>query len=102
VPSAGANLALVEAARAGLRLTLASGETAACIMARSPATSSTRRAVVIGRAGVTAAVAGVVTGCSIARRWCGDSGTRPRARCKKRSASSAVGGHRSPTPPGSR
>ena len=65
VPSGGANLALIEAARAGgLPLTLASGETAACIMAAVTGDLvDAPGAVVIGPGpGVAAAVAGVVHG----------------------------------------
>src|SRR5439155_1111823 len=65
VPSGGANLALVEAARAaGLPTTLASGETAACIMAAVTGDLvDAAGAVVIGPGpGVAAAIAGVVHG----------------------------------------
>src|SRR5438309_8849200 len=65
VPSGGANLALIEAARAaGLPTTLASGETAACIMAAVTGDLvDAPGAVVIGPGpGVAAAVAGVVHG----------------------------------------
>jgi len=62
VPSGGANLALIEAARAaGLPTTLASGETAACIMAAVTGDLVEAPGAVVVRSGggVTAAMAGV-------------------------------------------